>query len=48
MRRGADILRGPTGWFAERGRSMERPIGIAQQFAAEQNQIGVAPGPVNS
>jgi hypothetical protein len=41
-RSGAQILRRPTDGFTESGRSMERPIGVAQQLAAEKNEVSLA------
>ena len=36
---GAQILRWPTDGLTESGRSMEGPIGVAQQFAAEKHEV---------
>ena len=41
-RRGAQILLRPTGRLSENSRGMERPVGVAEQFSAEENEIGLA------
>ena len=42
--RSAEVLDGPTGWLAEGGSSMERPVGIAEHFASEEDEIGLSFG----
>jgi hypothetical protein len=41
-RSSAQILRRPTDGLTQSGRSMERPIGVAQQLAAKKHEVGLA------
>ena len=41
-RGGAEILRGPRGGFAESGGGVERPVGVAQEFTSDDNEVGLA------
>jgi len=43
-RRGAEILHGPAGRFAEYGCGVERPVRIAEHLAGEEDEVGVAFG----
>jgi len=42
--RGAEVLFGPAGGFGEGGCGVERPVGIAEHFAGEEDHVGFALG----
>ena len=41
-RSSAQILRGPGGGFAEGGGGVERPVGVAQEFTSDDDEVGLA------
>lgn len=43
-RRGAEVLDGPGDGFAQSSGSVERPVGVAQHFAGQEDEVGFAGG----
>ena len=41
-RSSAQILHGPGGGFAEGGGGVERPVGVAQKFTSDDDEVGLA------
>ena len=40
----AEVLVGPTGGFAEGGGGVDGPVGVAEEFAGEKDEVGLAGG----